>query len=116
MRGGFVYIMAIVTRTLYIGVTNDLVARAWQHQHCDEITGFTKRYQLDRLVYFEDYEDIRDAIARAKQLKGWRRSRKNALIEAMNPNWSDLSDILEQQPMPMPMPTPCPPDASTRSA
>jgi putative endonuclease len=97
MRDGFVYIMASVTRTLYIGVTNSLVARVWQHQQ-GEIPGFTRRYDLKRLVYFEYYEDVRDAIAREKQLKRWRRSKKNALIESLNPNWNDLSSMLEQQP------------------
>ncbi|HEY6111609.1 MAG TPA: GIY-YIG nuclease family protein [Chthoniobacterales bacterium] len=97
MRDGFVYIMASVTRTLYIGVTNSLVRRVWQHQH-GEILGFTKRYELNRLVYFEYYGDIRDAIAREKQLKRWRRAKKNTLIESLNPNWDDLSPMLEQQP------------------
>ena len=97
MRDGFLYIMASVTRTLYIGVTNGLVRRVWQHQH-GEIAGFTKRYELNRLVYFEHYGDIRDAIAREKQLKRWRRSKKNALIKSVNPNWNDLSPMLEQEP------------------
>jgi len=65
MRDGFVYIMASITRTLYIGVTNGLERRAWRHQH-GELPGFTKRYDLKRLVYFEYYEDIRDAITREK--------------------------------------------------
>jgi putative endonuclease len=97
MRDGFVYIMASVTRTLYIGVSHSLVVRAWQHQRA-EIPGFTRRYKVHRLVYFEHYEDIRDVIAREKQLKGWRRCRKNELIEQMNPAWKDLSDMLEQHP------------------
>lgn len=90
MNGGFLYIMASETRTIYIGVTNSLERRTERHQRA-EIGGFTKRYALDRLVYWEQYDDIRDAIAREKQLKGWRRSRKNALIQALNPNWDDLS-------------------------
>jgi putative endonuclease len=97
MKDGFVYILASVTRTIYIGVTNSLVARVWQHQEAN-ISGFTKRYDVKRLVYFEYYEDIRDAISREKQLKRWRRSKKNALIESKNPNWEDLSPTLEQQP------------------
>jgi putative endonuclease len=98
MRDGFVYIMASITRTLYIGITNSLERRVWQHQHSD-LPGFTKRYDLKRLVYFEYYEDIRDAISREKQLKGWRRSKKNALIESLNPKWEDLTaSLFEPQP------------------
>lgn len=97
MRDGFVYIMASITRTLYIGVTNSLVVRASQHQRA-EISAFTKRYKVNRLVYFEYYEDIRDAITREKQLKGSRRSKKNELIETLTPKWDDLSRMLEQQP------------------
>ena len=83
--------MANKTRgTIYIGVTNDLVVRVDQHQVA-ETKGFTQRYRLDRLVYYESFEDIRDAIAREKQLKGWRREKKNALIETQNPKWNDLS-------------------------
>ena len=93
MKDGFVYVMASETRTIYIGVTNSLERRVWQHQH-GEIAGFTKRYALDRLVYWENYRDIRDAISREKQLKGWRRSKKNALIETLNPKWDDLSGQL----------------------
>jgi putative endonuclease len=98
MKDGFVYIMASVTRTLYIGVTNSLERRVWEHQHGD-VPGFTRRYELTRLVYFEFYEDICDAIAREKQLKRWRRSKKNALIESLNPKWEDLSaSLFDQQP------------------
>ena len=95
VRDGFVYILSSVTRTLYIGVTASLVVRSWQHQN-PEKPSFTGRYGINRLVYYEYYENIRDAIAREKQLKGWRRSRKNELIEKMNPNWDDLSPMLEQ--------------------
>ncbi len=90
MRQYYVYIMSNRTHVLYIGVTNDLDNRTAQHQEGAN-PGFTQRYHLNRLVYFELYEKIADAIAREKQLKGWRRSRKIALIESLNPQWSDLS-------------------------
>jgi len=86
----FVYILASLSGTLYIGVTNDLHHRVWQHkQH--EIDGFTKAYEVDRLVYYESFFIVSNAIARAKQLKGWRRQKKIALIESMNPQWKDFS-------------------------
>jgi putative endonuclease len=79
-----------VESVLYIGVSNDLDNRVGQHQEGAN-PGFTQRYHLKRLVYFEAYDKIADAIAREKQLKGWRRSKKIALIESLNPRWSDLS-------------------------
>lgn len=83
--------MANKTRgTIYIGVTNDLVVRTQQHQDA-ETRSFIKRYRLNRLVHFELFEDVLDAIAREKQLKGWRREKKNALIETLNTKWNDLS-------------------------
>jgi putative endonuclease len=86
-----IYILTNQTRTtIYIGVTNDLVVRVMQHQNA-ETESFTKRYRLNRLAYYEIFDDIRDAIAREKQLKRWRRDKKNALIATMNPNWEDLS-------------------------
>jgi putative endonuclease len=90
MRQYYVYIMSNRTHVLYIGVTSDLENRAGQHQERAS-SGFTQRYHLIRLVYFEQYDKIADAIAREKQLKGWRRSKKIALIESLNPQWSDLS-------------------------
>jgi putative endonuclease len=87
----YVYIMTNRSGTLYIGVTNDLVRRAHEHKtKCVE--GFTTKYNLTQLVYYESGADIREAIAREKQLKGWRRSKKLALINASNPKWNDLSD------------------------
>jgi putative endonuclease len=86
----FVYILASLSGTLYIGVTNDLQRRAWQHKQHD-VEGFTKEYDVDRLVYWETFYDVRNAIDREKQLKGWRREKKIALIESMNPQWKDLS-------------------------
>jgi putative endonuclease len=86
----FVYILASLSGTLYIGVTNDLQRRVWQHkQH--EIEGFTNEYEVDRLVYYEPFFVVSNAIAREKQLKGWRRGKKIALIESTNPQWKDLS-------------------------
>jgi putative endonuclease len=85
-----VYMMASHTKVLYIGVTNNIEARAQQHKTAP-LTSFTGRYNVSRLVWYEDYPDIRDAIAREKQLKGWRRSKKVALIQAGNPNWVDIS-------------------------
>lgn len=86
----FVYILASLSGTLYIGVTNDLQRRVFQHkQH--EVEGFTKEYDVGRLVYWETFYDVRNAIDREKQLKGWRREKKIALIEKSNPQWKDLS-------------------------
>jgi putative endonuclease len=86
----FVYIAANRHRTLYIGVTNDLRRRMHEHAH-RLVPGFTSKYGIDRLVYFESTPDVRSAIAREKHLKGWLRARKVALIEEMNPEWQDLS-------------------------
>ena len=87
----FVYILASRFRTLYIGVTNDLGLRLAQHRLRTPGT-YTARYRIDRLVYVEEFSDIREAIQREKQLKGWRRARKIALIESTNPEWYDLAD------------------------
>jgi putative endonuclease len=93
-REHYVYIMSNVLNrlgTLYIGVTSDLEGRVYQHKR--KLTpGFTSRYNIRFLVYAEDYPYADDAIAREKQLKGWRRDRKIALIEAENPDWRDLSE------------------------
>ena len=87
----YIYIMTNKPKTLYIGVTSDLVRRVYEHKQ-KLIEGFTKRYNMTRLAYYEEIPPIRDAIAREKQLKGWLRSRKIALIESMNPQWRDLSE------------------------
>ncbi|MGB3328484.1 MAG: GIY-YIG nuclease family protein [Thermomicrobiales bacterium] len=91
MRDVFVYILANEKRTIYIGVTNSLERRLWEHRN-RIAPGFASDHGCDQLVLIETYGDIRDAIAREKQLKGWRRSKKIALIEASNPGWRDLSD------------------------
>ncbi len=85
-----VYIMASHARMLDIGVTNNLERRVSEHELRLD-AGYTKRYNLTRLVYYEDMPDIREAIGREKQLKGWRRSKKVALIESANPRWRDLA-------------------------
>ena len=83
--------------TLYIGITNNIARRLSQHRR-GEADSFTKRYHLNRLVWLEHFRNVNDAIACEKELKGWRRSRKVALIEQTNPQWLDLSDEWEQQP------------------
>ena len=91
----YVYIMASWRRVLYIGVTNDLQRRVWQHR-TGAVPGFTSRYAVTRLVYIEAYPDPTTAIAREKELKGWRRNKKIALIEETNLDWRDLNqDIVE---------------------
>ena len=86
----FTYIMASRSRTLYIGMTSDLEKRVFEHKW-REHDGFTERYNCDRLIWFERYQEVTQAIAREKQLKGWRREKKIALIERTNPAWIDLS-------------------------
>ena len=81
--------MASRSRVLYTGVTNDLARRVNEHKQ-GQCAGFTRRYRVTRLVYFEEFADIRDAIAREKEIKGWKRSRKTALIEERNAAWNDL--------------------------
>ncbi|HEU0273716.1 MAG TPA: GIY-YIG nuclease family protein [Candidatus Udaeobacter sp.] len=83
--------------TLYIGITNNLSRRLYQHQ-CGEAEGFARRYHLNRVIWLEHFRDVNDAIACEKRLKGWRRSRKVAAIERRNPRWLDLSDAWEQKP------------------
>jgi putative endonuclease len=86
----YVYIMASQSHTLYVGVTNNLERRVYEHKH-KVIEGFTSRYNINRLVYFAETNDVTAAIAREKEIKGWLRKRKIALIEDMNPKWQDLS-------------------------
>ena len=87
----WVYIMASATGTLYVGMTNNLLVRVGQHKS-GEFEGFAKDYQCARLVYYEKFDNIFKTLAREKQLKGWRRSKKVALIEKMNPRWKDLAE------------------------
>ena len=85
------------SNTLYVGITNNIARRLWQHTY-GEMEGFAKRYHLNRLVWVEHFRNVNAAIACEKKLKGWRRARKIALIEKMNPRWLDLSDEWAQQP------------------
>lgn len=87
----YVYILASLSKTLYTGMTNDLERRVYEHKN--KLTeGFTKKYNVRRLVYYEDTTDVMVAIEREKQIKSWRRSKKVELIEGSNPNWNDLSE------------------------
>ena len=83
-------------RVMYIGVTNDLQRRLYEHRH-QLVDGFTKRYNVHKLVCFEQTGDVRAAIAREKQLKGWSREKKNALVASANPAWRDLSEDWKAQ-------------------
>jgi putative endonuclease len=86
----FVYIMTNHSKTLYTGVTNNLMRRVYEHKQ-KLIPGFTKKYNITKLVYYEVFGDIKQAIAREKQIKGWLREKKIKLIESLNPNWRELS-------------------------
>ena len=89
MKRYYVYILSNISRMLYIGMTNDLERRIQEHKQ-KVIKGFTSKYNLHRLVYYEEFGDVRKAIHREKELKGWRRDKKKALINEKNPNWKDL--------------------------
>ncbi len=88
----YVYIMASRSLTLYVGVTGQLSGRVLEHKLHRYPDGFTARYKIERLVYFEVFGEVANAIAREKQLKSWRREKKIALIKTMNPAWSDLAE------------------------
>src|SRR4051794_33799848 len=90
-----VYIMASKSRTLYVGVTSDLESRVIQHQR-KLIHGFTEKYNVSKLVWFEDFPNIDQAIEGEKKINGWRRSKKIALIESTNPQWLDLAELPPQ--------------------
>jgi putative endonuclease len=89
-RDYFVYILASMSRRLYIGMTSDLERRVYEYKH-GLTPGFTSRYRINRLVHVEVFSHVDDAMRREVQLKGWLRSKKIALIEAENPTWRDLS-------------------------
>lgn len=92
MPCSYVYILASKKNgTLYVGITSDLIKRVYQHKN-GMISGFNKKYKVNKLMYFEQYEDISEAIKREKQLKGWRRDWKLKLIEDNNPRWEDIFD------------------------
>ena len=86
-----VYILASRSGALYIEMTNDLCARVMQRKE-GKMEGFTAAYKVDRLVYWEGFDEVAKAINREKQLKAWRRSKKIALVESVNPHWSDLAE------------------------
>ena len=90
-RTYYVYIMASKSRVIYVGVTGFLMARVLRHR-AGEGGSFTRRYLLHRLVYFQSFRDVADAIARETEIKKWRREKKVALIEERNPTWEDLAD------------------------
>jgi putative endonuclease len=87
----FVYILASKSRRLYVGVTNDLERRLYEHKQ-KLADGFTAKYHIDRLVHFEETSEVLAAIEREKQIKGWLREKKVSLIESNNPTWEDLSE------------------------
>jgi len=89
-RTYYVYIMTNNSRTLYTGVTNNLERRVYEHKK-GSVRGFTKKYNIDQLVYYDSCPDVVEAIRREKQIKGWLREKKINLIESINPEWSDLS-------------------------
>jgi putative endonuclease len=96
-RSYYVYILASRSRNLYTGVTNDLQQRLTQHR-LGVTPGFASKYRIFRLVHFETFSDIRDAIAREKEIKGWRREKKLWLIEFKNPAWEDLTAKADSSP------------------
>lgn len=90
MKKYYVYIMTNGSGTLYTGITNDLLRRVWEHKE-GENPGFTQKYKTKRLVYYEETNDVRNAIEREKQIKGRVRKKKVELVESVNSNWEDLS-------------------------
>jgi len=96
MKSYTVYILTNASRTaLYIGITNRVLRRQFEHKHKLE-SGFTSKYNVNRLVYCETRSEVEAAIAREKQLKGWRRSKKVDLIESQNPKWDDLGRVWDE--------------------
>jgi len=89
-KGYYVYVMSSQRRVLYVGVTNHLVRRVFQHK-TGAVEGFSSRYKVTQLVYYESLGDVRNAISREKEIKGWIRQKKITLIESVNPKWKDLS-------------------------
>lgn len=87
----YVYIMASRSLNLYTGITNSIYRRALQHRH-GELDGFTKKYNINRLVYYEVFHNVSAAIAREKQIKSWTRVKRIALIKTKNPTWQDLAE------------------------
>ena len=92
MKQYYVYTMSNRSKTLYTGVTNDLERRVYEHKQ-KIADGFTKKYNITKLVHYETTDNIDSAIEREKQIKGWKRNKKIALIESMNPDWNDLTKV-----------------------
>jgi len=92
MRHFYVYILSSKSRVLYTGMTDNIYRRVWEHQH-DINPGFTRNYRVHRLVYYETFKYVNNAINREKSIKGWLRRKKVALIETENPTWEDLSAL-----------------------
>jgi putative endonuclease len=90
MKQYYTYIMTNQSHTLYTGVTNDLHVRVWQHKS-GTVPGFTSKYHVALLAWYETFGDVNEAIAAEKRIKGWTRAKKIALIEAMNPRWEDIA-------------------------
>ena len=91
----YVYILANITGTVvYTGATKDLIRRVYEHKHNLDPTSFTAKYEVHKLVYFEETSSSYAAISREKQIKSWNRKRKNELVESMNPKWLDLYDSI----------------------
>jgi len=105
-RDYYVYLLTNRSGTLYTGVTNDIQRRLYEHRN-KLVEGFTKKYNIDMLVYYEATSDVGEALIREKQIKAWRRSKRIALIESTNPQWRDLSEGWYSSP---------PPDSSPPSA
>ena len=94
MKDFYVYVMSNRNRAvLYTGITKDLARRVWQHKN-QVVKGFTSKYKLDRLVYYEQFADPISAITREKEIKAWRREKKNDLVRKLNPKWEDLAKKL----------------------
>jgi putative endonuclease len=91
MRSYYVYIMANSGKMLYTGITNNLEKRVYEHRN-HLVVGYTKKYKINKLVYFEETNDVLAALEREKQIKGWLRQKKIDLIEAVNPKWHDLAE------------------------
>ena len=91
----YVYILTNTTGVaIYVGVTNDLVRRMYEHRNKLDPNSYTAKYNIHKLVYYEYTEDVRAAIEREKQIKGWNRARKNKLVESRNPRWEDLYETI----------------------
>ena len=97
MKKGYVYILSNKTGdVLYVGVTSDLLRRLYEHRN-HLIEGFTDKYNVTKVLYYEGYDLVEDAIHREKQIKGWRREKKLALIKSTNPEFADLYEVLTKE-------------------